>query len=100
MTFEFLHPASREFEEALDWYAQRSARAAEGFRAAVRDAIDRAMENPTSAGFLVGKRSRKILLDPYRYGLIYFVHREFLYIVAIAPNRKLPRYWTRRIKNA
>jgi plasmid stabilization system protein ParE len=100
MTFEFLHPASREFEEALDWYAERSARAAEGFRATVRDAIHRAMENPTSAGFLVGKRSRKILLDPYRYGLIYFVHGEYLYIVAIVPNRKPPRYWTRRIKNA
>ena len=100
MTFEFLHPASREFEEAFDWYAQRSARAAEGFRATVHEAINRAMENPTSAGFLVGKRSRKILLEPYRYGLIYFVHGDFLYIVAIAPNRKRPRYWTRRIKNA
>jgi plasmid stabilization system protein ParE len=49
MTFEFLHPASREFEEAFDWYAQRSARAAEGFRATVHEAINRAMEHPTSA---------------------------------------------------
>lgn len=100
MTFEFLNPASREFEEAFDWHAQRSAQAAEGFRVAVREAICRAMAHPTSAGFLVGKRSRKILLDPYRYGLIYFVHRDFLYVVAIAPNRKPPRYWARRIKNA
>jgi plasmid stabilization system protein ParE len=100
MTFEFLHPAAREFEEAFDWYERRSLRAAEGFRATVREAIKHAMANPTSAGFLVGKRSRKILLDPYRYGLVYFVHRDFLYIVAIAPNRKPPRYWTRRIKNA
>jgi hypothetical protein len=33
MKFEFLHSAAREFEEALDWYAQRSAKAAAGFRA-------------------------------------------------------------------
>ena len=100
MTFEFLYPAAREFEEAFDWYAHRSARAAEGFRAKIREAIQRAMENPTSAGFPAGKRLRKILLDPYRYGLVYFVHRDFLYVVAIAPNRKPPRYWVRRIKNA
>ncbi len=99
MRFEFLLPASREFEEAFDWYEARSARAAEGFRAAVQAAILRAIENPTAAGFLIGKRSRKILLDPYRYGLIYFTHRDVLYIVAIAPNRKPPRYWTRRIKS-
>ena len=100
MTFEFLYPASREFEEAFDWYAQRSERAAEGFRAVVHDAIQRAIKNPTSAGFLIGKRSRKIKLDPYRYGLIYFIYGDFLYIVAIAPNRKPPHYWKHRIKNA
>jgi plasmid stabilization system protein ParE len=47
MNFEFLHPAAREFQEAFDWYEQRSARAAEGFREAVRDAIQRALKNPT-----------------------------------------------------
>ena len=100
MTFEFLHPAAREFEEAFDWYGQRSASAAEGFRAAVNAAIERALENPTAAGFLIGKRARKILLRPYRYGLIYFCHGDFLYIVAVAPNRKPPNYWKRRIRNA
>ena len=100
MTFEFLRPAAKGFEEAFDWYSQRSERAAEGFRAAVREGIQRAITNPTSAGFLVGKRSRKILLDPYRYGLIYFIHEKVLYVVAIAPNRKPPRYWKHRIKNA
>jgi plasmid stabilization system protein ParE len=100
MTFEFLDPAAWEFEEAYDWYLQRSERAAEGFRGAVREAIQRATENPTSAGYLVGKRSRKIQLDPYRYGLIYFVYGDILYIVAVAPNRKPPHYWKRRIKNA
>lgn len=100
MTVEFLHPAAREFEEAFDWYAQRSTRAAEGFREAIRSAIQRAIESPTSAGFLVGRRARKVRLDPYRYGLIYFAHGKFLYVVAIAPNRKPPHYWVRRIKNA
>ena len=100
MTYEFLHPAVREFEEAYDWYVERSVRAAEGFRNAVRGAIANAIANPTSAGFLVGKRSRKIKLEPYRYGLIYFVYGEVVYVVAIASNRRPPHYWKRRMKNA
>jgi plasmid stabilization system protein ParE len=100
MTYEFLIPAAREFEEAYDWYLDRSRQAAEGFRSTVREAIANAMANPTSAGFLVGRRSRKIKLEPYRYGLIYFVYGEVVYIVAIAPNRKPPNYWKRRIKRA
>ncbi len=100
MTFEFLDPAVREFEEAYNWYAERAERAAEGFRRTVRQAIARAIANPTSAGFLIGKRSRKIRLEPYRYGLIYFVYGEVLCVVAIASNRRPPQYWKRRIKNA
>ena len=46
----------------------RSLRAAGGFRAAVRKAIGRATNNPTSAGFLVGRRTRKIMLEPMTTG--------------------------------
>jgi toxin ParE1/3/4 len=98
MKFEFLIPAEAEFEEAFDWYAARSSRAAEGFRNRVRRAITAAMEWPTSAGFLVGKRVRKIVLRPYNYGLLYFVHADVLYIVAIAHNRRAPNYWRRRLR--
>ena len=100
MTFEFLDPASDEFKEAFDWYARRSSKAAEGFREAVRSAVSEGMKNPKSAGVLMGKRSRKISLKPYRYGLIYFVHRDYFYIVAIVPNRRPPDYWKSRLRNA
>jgi plasmid stabilization system protein ParE len=100
MRFEFLDQASEEFKEAFDWYARRSLKAAEGFREAVRMAVVEGMQNPTSAGLLMGKRSRKIPLKPYRYGLIYFVHGNYFYIVAIAPNRRPPSYWKSRLRNA
>lgn len=69
MKVDFPLSAAREFEEAIDWYAGRSRRAEEGFRAVVRKAIQLASDSPGSAGFLVGKRSRKIALKTYRYGL-------------------------------
>lgn len=78
MTWEFLVPAQDEFEEAFDWYQTRSTRAAEGFRSRIAQAIKAALARPTSAGFLVGRRVRKILLKPYRYGLLYFVHEQVL----------------------
>jgi len=97
MKFEFLIPAADEFREAVDWYRQRSVRACEGFRSRVKQAIHAALERPTSAGFLVGKRVRKVRLAPYSYGLLYFVHGDVLYIVAIAHNRRRPRYWQSRL---
>jgi toxin ParE1/3/4 len=97
MTFEFLVPARSEFEVAFDWYHARSARAAEGFRSRVAQAIEAALVRPTSAGFLVGRRVRKILLEPYNYGLFYFVHDRMLYVVAVAHNRRRPNYWHRRV---
>ncbi len=97
MRSEFLIPAADEFKEAIDWYRQRSVRASEGFRAKVAEAIRSAMTRPTSAGFLVGKRVRKVLLKPYSYGLIYFVHEDVLHVVAVAHNRRRPRYWQSRL---
>ena len=97
MTFDFLVPAQDEFEEAFDWYQARSTRAAEGFRSRTARAIEAALARPTSAGFLVGQRVRKILLTPYRYGLHYFVHDRVLYVVAVAHNRRRPGYWRRRV---
>jgi plasmid stabilization system protein ParE len=97
MTCEFLVPAQAEFEAAFDWYEARSARAAEGFRARTTAAINVALARPTSAGFLVGRRVRKILREPYDYGLLYFFHDRVLYVVAVAHNRRRPKYWRRRI---
>lgn len=97
MNSQFLIPAAREFEEAIDWYGTRSLRAADGFRKVVRTAINRAMNSPTSAGFLVGKRTRKIMLEPYDYGLIYFAYGESIYVVAVAHNKRGPGYWKQRI---
>ena len=97
MNFEFLRPAAQEFEDAIDWYKTRSDRAAEGFRNAVAAAILRIASQPTAAGYLVGKRTRKIQLKPYSYGLIYFWQNDVIYVVAIAHQRRRPDYWKRRI---
>lgn len=98
MTLEFLDPAADEFEDAFDWYQSHSMRAAEGFRSRVTTAIRDAMERPTSAGFLVGRRVRKIMLKPYDYGLLYFTHESVLYVVAVSHNKRRPLYWQRRLE--
>ena len=97
MTFEFLTPAAVEYLAAYDWYDERSARAAERFHEVVNAAVQRAMERPTSAGFLIGKRVRKIVLKPFDYGLLYFAHNHVIYVVAVAHNKRRPDYWRDRL---
>ena len=94
---EFLAPADAEYREAVDWYAARSARTAERFCARVSRAVQAAAARPTSAGFLIGRRVRKIPLRPYDYGLLYFFFEHVLYIVAVAHNKRRPRYWQHRL---
>ncbi|MBI2516811.1 MAG: type II toxin-antitoxin system RelE/ParE family toxin [Opitutae bacterium] len=98
MRFEFLLPAAAEFQEAIGWYERRSIRAAEGFRSRVRAAILTALARPTSAGYPISARVRKIRLRPYDYGLLYFVQAEVLYVVAIAHNKRRPHYWQSRLE--
>ena len=61
---EFLASAALETDHAEAWYLRRSAKAAAGFRARVKVAVEAACSKPLSAGFLVGKRARKIMLKP------------------------------------
>lgn len=97
MTFVFLEPAAVEFEQAFDWYQIRSEKAAEGFRSRVMVAVHEAMNRPSSAGFLVGQRVRKVMLKPYSYSLLYFTHGRILYVVAVAHSKRRPGYWQRRL---
>jgi plasmid stabilization system protein ParE len=97
MTVEFLLPAAAEFREAFDWCAERSSEAAQGFQEAVSNAIQRAVARPTSAGFLVGTRVRKIPLRPFEYGLLYFVQGEHFHVVAVAHDKRRPNYWSKRL---
>lgn len=91
------HPAaSRELEDALNWYLERSPRASE--RLAI--AIDRAVENIRRDPLrfpVVGRNLRSCSVDRFPYALVFQVEPNRIYIIAVAHAKRRPRYWRDRI---
>src|ERR1043166_6434509 len=54
----FLPAAQADYDEALDWYLKRSARAAAGFEAAIAHGVQRISDDPETYA-LIDKRHRR-----------------------------------------
>lgn len=93
MLVKFQPAATFELQHAFDWYEKRSVYTASPFKVRVSRAIVSPCQRPSSAGFPITQRARKILLTPFGYGLIYFATDYRVYVVAIAHDRCKPRYW-------
>jgi plasmid stabilization system protein ParE len=91
-----LHPgAEAEYESALAWYLERSARAAAGFEAAVDRAIGFIATFP-EASPLCDDRHRYHSLRRYPYGIVYRIDGNEVRVVAVTHDRQLPGYWIGR----
>ncbi len=95
-TVEFLAAASREFDEAFNWYAARSHGAAIGFASALDHAIDKILADPKRFGRTYAK-CQYCKLDRYPYCVIYFRADSEITIVAVAHAKRRPGYWRKRI---
>jgi plasmid stabilization system protein ParE len=91
-----LHPAAtREAAQAFQWYASRSARAAERFADALDRAIGQVQERPQSFPLhLAG--TRRCLLSRYPYLVVFRELDDRIQVIAVAHGRRRPGYWTRR----
>jgi plasmid stabilization system protein ParE len=91
----FLPGADADYQEAFDWYFKRSPRAADGFEAAVEQALREIVEAPTRWP-LLDERHRFHLLKTYPYYLVYRIDEEQVVVVAVAHGRRHPEYWKGR----
>ena len=88
--------ARSEFDEAFNWYAERSVGAAVGFASEVDVAVEKISATPgrfplTYAG------CRRYMLKRYPYNVIYYSTDERIFIVAIAHTKRRPTYWKSRL---
>jgi len=84
--------AERDIADALVWYRQRNALAADGFRAEVFDAIEHIGDSPLSRpADEDGNRHR--VLKRFPYSVFYEVLESTVVILAIAHHRRKPSYW-------
>jgi plasmid stabilization system protein ParE len=93
---EISSEARSEFNEAFDWYVERSPGAAIGFVAEIDAAIERIGADPerfprTYAG------CQRYILNRFLYNVIYYRTPERIVIVAIAHAKRRPAYWRSRM---
>ncbi|PKL30390.1 MAG: hypothetical protein CVV45_17745 [Spirochaetae bacterium HGW-Spirochaetae-10] len=97
--YKFDAAADREFTEAIKYYRIRSSRAARNFV----EEFDRCLtyvctfpEGSTVREKLVQSKS----LHRYPYNILYMLHDDIVYIVAVAHHSRHPGYWKDRLRDA
>ena len=90
------HPeAQDEYERAHAWYQARSPRAAARFEAEVQRLLGLVQLNPESFP-AYDDEHRFVVLRRFAYLLIYQVHPDRIFVVAVAQAGQRPGYWQGR----
>ena len=87
--------ARAEIVAALEWYLERSPRAAERFLEAVDVAMRRIEEEPKRYQVIRG-RLRRVLLEAFPYGVFYKVYPSVISVVGVIHGSRHPDTWLRR----
>ncbi len=91
------HPlAKRELFESQDFYEDRSAGLGAAFLESVEAATAGIRRYPHS-GSSVDAVLRQSRVPRFPYSLIYRVEKERIFILAVAHDKRRPRYWAGRI---
>jgi plasmid stabilization system protein ParE len=92
------HPAAvEEAEAALDWYAERSPRAAARFVTELERVIEEVAGAPERWAAFDGP-ARRTLLHHFPYAVIYRVAGDAIEVLAVAHGRRRPGYWKMRVR--
>jgi plasmid stabilization system protein ParE len=91
----FLPAAAADYDEAIDWYQARSARAAAGFEAAVEVALRSISEAPERWA-ACDPRHRYYSLRRYPFHIVYRIEAGDVLVVAVAHGRRSEGYWRDR----
>lgn len=90
------HPrAQDDAEGAEDWYAKRSVLAARAFLTELMASVEAVREAPERwSSYLSG--TRRYHFPKFPFSLIYRVSDDTITVVAVAHQRRRPRYWASR----
>jgi plasmid stabilization system protein ParE len=87
--------AELDYADGLTWYAERSARAAEGFETEFQRALESIAADPQRFP-KCDERHRYFLMRRYPYQVIYRHVEDRLVVIAVAHAKRMPRYWSDR----
>ncbi len=87
------HPeAQDEYERALAWYQARSHRASARFEAEVQRLLGLVQLNPESFPAFDDDH-RFVVLRRFSYTLVYQIHADRIFVMAVAQAGQRPGYW-------
>jgi toxin ParE1/3/4 len=92
------HPAARlEWLDAKHYYAERSNTAAATFDRSLSAALDMISAHPLAGAPLSGS-VRSWSLARVEYHVIYRTNSEFVFVLAVAHDKRRPGYWRERLR--
>ncbi|MEX2683166.1 MAG: type II toxin-antitoxin system RelE/ParE family toxin [Candidatus Sigynarchaeota archaeon] len=91
----FLPDASRELEEAILFYEQRSGGLGKQFEEEIESAVKNIENDPALWPFFKGI-TRRCLLKRFPFAILYREETTKIIIVAVAHLRRKPNYWKDR----
>jgi plasmid stabilization system protein ParE len=92
--------ATLELEEAARWYEDRRTGLGLAFLAAVDGTIESILRWPRSGSLIDNTASFEVRRAPiprFPYHLAYLVSNEDILVLAVAHDRRRPKYWSGRI---
>ena len=93
------HPEARaEFLHEVQYYAGLSVRLSERFDQAVLAAEARAAESPDLWPKYKHK-TRRVVDRKFKFSLVYLYTESEVVVIAVAPFRRKPGYWKRRLSD-
>jgi toxin ParE1/3/4 len=95
--YRFLEEADAEFHEQIAYFDLHAAGLADRFVAEVETTVRHIREYPESGSPLSGN-VRKRVLRVFKYNILYVNKPEEILIIAVAPHKRHPRYWRKRLR--
>ena len=98
-TIRYLDAARAEFLHEVAYFGGVSDRLAEAFDNAVRAAELRAAERP-EAGSAYQHGTRRVFPKKFPFSLVYVTRPDEVVVIALAPFKRKPGYWKRRLRDS
>ena len=96
--YRYIAEADREFQEHISYFDAISRTVARKFVADVEAAVTELRHYPQIGAPLI-REVRKRVLTAFPYSILYVETPSEILIVAIAPHRRRPGYWRKRLRD-
>lgn len=93
---EYVPEASREVEDAIEWYLERSLSSTEAFLLELDRALVAIAEAP-GVWPIFEAGTRRYVLRGFPYSLVYREKEGRIEVIAVAHHKRRPRYWRSRL---